>query len=461
MFNQFGQTMQSAITRALAEQQAQFVQALQAMQARGTTAGAAATTTPTAAVFAINPASHNNNTFLDFSKASDLKIHKNAATELATKCDLAPQKLGLFMEQLHAKAQTSGWNTLLTMKAQGGQDRYIVHQYGMVTRAHVETKVSTYWNKQDRLAQNDNQLLACLKASMTETATMELRSQRNKCQRNGEECGLYTLHTIIELATIQATAQIAVLKAELYEGLKTQMKTKNYDVKKFNDWVSAKVAELDARGDSPDELKMFLITSYCDVPDAEFKQYMWRVRDEYNKDPRNISMQEMMQKAKSQYDAQVLRDDWLKQTEQEAQIIALSARVNAAEQKMKSKTPTDKKRKDGDRKPAATSKKTRAGRNPNNPQWMHENPQKKKTITKDGKDWNWCIFHGDGQWVTHDPAGGKCRLSKYASETKKAEAAAFYGVDINVFQAQEEEAQALAAVAEPLFGDDQDSDNSE
>ena len=74
-----------------------------------------------------------------------------------------------------------------------------------------------------------------------------------------------------------------------------------------------------------------------------------------------------------------------------------------------------------DDKDDGSDKKTKKKKDKKDDIWFFKNPENKKTMTHNGKDYNWCPYHGEnGKWVCH--ALDKCEiLLKKQAEKKEGE----------------------------------------
>ena len=123
----------------------------------------------------------------------------------------------------------------------------------------------------------------------------------------------------------------------------------------------------------------------------------------------------LMELAKNKFSSLVEDNTWKQQTPEEKQIVAMTAEIKALKKAAKRNSKKD------DKDDGLDKKKTKKKSNKKDDAWFFKNPDNKKTMTCNGKDYNWCPYHGEnGKWVCHALEQCEIFLKKQA-EKKKGE----------------------------------------
>ncbi|KAL7565367.1 hypothetical protein ACA910_013587 [Epithemia clementina (nom. ined.)] len=187
------------------------------------------------------------------------------------------------------------------------------------------------------------------------------------------------------------------------------------DITKFNNWVKLQVEKLAARGQEASDLLTYLWKAYAHAPDPKFIKYIDDLKDEYKDGCANYTAQEVMTLAENKFDARVQTGEWAKPSDEQAEIVALTAQVETLKKNMVGKPKANV------AKPAAPAKgkgkpnlkvgakkqdkpKPKAGPKAPPAPWklVAPGPREAKMKTKDGKEFHWCRNHEiNGMWVRH------------------------------------------------------------
>ena len=164
----------------MADAQIQAMQAqINALQAQ---IAQAAQAPPVAGPFVLTPTLVMKNV-IDYSTASGQKLYKAAITGLETPFDGSPDNLPLFLADVKARANNSGWDALLTISDQhpvAPTDRNLITQHRMLSLENVKHAAQTYLGQQDRRAQNSHQMFEFLNNSLSEDTRKKMMTESEK-----------------------------------------------------------------------------------------------------------------------------------------------------------------------------------------------------------------------------------------------------------------------------------------
>ena len=149
-----------------------------------------------APVFALGPG--HNQTPLDFTDATAVKVFHKAIQPLSTVFDGKQENILPFLSNLQDRARNFGWQTILDIPV-GGRNLNIISDYGSVTIADVTTHVATYSGQPTRQAQNSEMLFHCLKQSLTSRFTAEVLIYKPRYHVDGVRSGALLLKQISTL----------------------------------------------------------------------------------------------------------------------------------------------------------------------------------------------------------------------------------------------------------------------
>jgi hypothetical protein len=303
--------------------------------------------------------------------------------------------------------------------------RNILKDYGILTIENVQAHSNTYLALQGRSAQNNMQLYNCLVHSLTETGQNKIMHETDKfTDANGRICGVCYLKVIIDSARVETNATTAHIRTNLSH-LDSQMYNKDYNIIEFNNYVKGQVAELNACGETSNDLLINLFAGYTSVPEPAFVQYITKKRDLYD-EGQNITPVQLMAYAENKYKTMVQATMWKPTTQKDDQFVALAARLEAlharnvkvAKNKAANKVANkgfppagnyNKKKIDDKGKKAKPANKGAGykGPNPEDYAWKKVPPTGgQTTIRRDGKTYHWC--HGHAAWTLH--SNQECRL---------------------------------------------------
>jgi hypothetical protein len=201
--------------------------------------------------------------------------------------------------------------------------------------------------------------------------------------------------------------QIKVLKDQFKE---LPDKIKGMDIESFNDHVRSTHTSLSSFGHQMDDedLVQYLLEAYKHSDDHIFNEHFKKKEGKWLKGEINLTFKDLLQDGQAEYAARKHNKEstWGALSQEQQEIIALSAKVDILKKEIKQKKRT-----------GPTPRNTPADTNTNNvpngrkkDEWKFSATVNGKTykagdkITKDGKDFWWCPHHYDhGMWCRHKP----------------------------------------------------------
>ncbi len=403
-----------------------------------------------APVFALAPALHGAEDFLDFSTSDGIKLYKAMRAPLSQKFDCSSKDLKVFLSAMGDKVEEFGWTNLVEIpqdledEDEDAPTRSLLLEYGRITIIDVLQHAATYVNEQTRQAQNSFAMYQCIKDSLTKEAQAKIMLKSHEYTIDGVKSGAALLKVVIQQAYLDSNATTLFIRMAL-TNLDDYMVKVDSDIKKFNDHVNDLVDSLSARGEATHDLLINLFKGYKACEDKEFVAFIKRKEDAYedNHSNQTITPESLMESAKDKFDTLMTKGEWKAQTEEQKKIVALEAKVQTLTRNIgknkgtKGDSDKDKgkgkgKGKDGEKKKKKQEK----------PKWMTVPPKDddSKTKTVDGKSYHWCPNHE--AWTRHKPSecqgkGFKKPEPKKEDEEKKSEG-----------NKRGKLAQALASIAE-------------
>ena len=186
-------------------------------------------------------------------------------------------------------------------------------------------------------------------------------------------------------------AQTAYIRHQL-SSLDVYMESIGSDIEKFNIHVKTLVQQLNARGETTQDLLVNLFKGYKAAADSKFIEYIEKREDEYE-DGDLVTPEALMTRAANKYKTLVLKEKWLAPSPQEEKVLALEAKVKFMYKKKGGNQPTIKKGEANEKKPNQKKSKEK-------PAWMSKEPNDKNVAKKvEGKEYWWCPIHKS--WTRH------------------------------------------------------------
>ena len=353
--------------------------------------------------------------YLDYNNPSHIKLFKSATYPFAQEFDVNQEGLKLFLENFKQRAFISNWWPTLTIN-RNGRALNLIDNYGMFTMEEVTNHAQTYLQQPNRNAQNSVQILECLSASLTEQGRQKvaLKVDQYTVTPAGAGAqpiadGLCYFKVIIQLAYLDTRATSTTICNRL-AALSSKISEFDDDVVMFNEYVETQVAALEARGKESNDLLVNLFNAYSSVSDSSFHPWIRAKKDAYN-EGQDYTVEQLLTLAKNKFMELKEEDLWKQQSPEEKKIIAMAAEIAALKKQNGKKA--DNKTSQNNNKGKSKSSGNKKGEVP----WYYNNPDNKKTMTRNDKTYHWCINHGkNGKWVIHHP--DQCKFNKKDSNDK-------------------------------------------
>ena len=388
--------------------------------------------------FALGPGRTND--VLDYTDSESAKIYYKAISPLETKFDGKPDHISVFLASVANRAHRFGWNNILTIPVGNNINKNLVKQYASVTMTQVTARANQYIGQETRDAQNSDMLYNFLIESLTEDFKEQVLLFVDDFTINDVPDGICLLKQIIVLTYIDNRATTAHIRDTLID-MSDKLVELDGNVTEFNNWVRAQVVRLNARGTDAPDLLYYLWKAYThDQHDSEFVSYIKDLRNMYNDGWADYTSEQLMVKAENKYKQRVQSGAWGLSSEEQAEIVALTAKLHAVEKQINAKsnnqtkprtTPgKDKGTKDKAKQSTKKTSSQSSGKSKDKFAWKDVKPTGTETKV-DGyatkqvgeKLYYWCPNHNDGagKWVIHHPK--ECKNASYQTETQTNDAA--------------------------------------
>jgi hypothetical protein len=267
-------------------------------------------------------------------------------------------------------------------------------------------------NKQNRAAQNNYMAVQSLFNSIDEDMMKRMLADKMSYTLEDnvtkEETAIAPLlfRSIIMKSETPGRGQIKVLKDNFKE---LPEKIKGMDIESFNDHVRSTETSLSSFGHKMDDedLVQYVLEAYKHSDDHIFNEHFKKREGKWLKGEINLTFKELLQDGQAEYAARKHNKEstWGALSQEQQEIIALSAKVDVLKKEIKQKKRTG---------PSPRANENERDTLPNNRQkdaWKFKSTVNGKQhkagdkITKNGKDFWWCPNHHDsGMWCRHQPA---------------------------------------------------------
>jgi len=242
----------------------------------------------------------------------------------------------------------------------------------------------------------------CLHNSLTESALAKITLHESEyITHDSIPSGVLMLKVIIRESYNDTNATVTFIRERL-SSLDTYIKSIDYDIGKFNQYVQDQLQSLHARGQDTQDLLSNLFKGYKATSDREFVQYIRLKENDYN-EGNEISPQRLMQLALNRYNTMKEGGSWNAPSEEQTEIIALKAQLKKLQKQ---------------RDPKST-RNSSTNQNSRYPEWKSKKPKEGEPKTKKvkGKEYYWCPKHK--MWTQHKP--DDCKKGQ-KSESKQTNA---------------------------------------
>ena len=268
---------------------------------------------------------------------------------------------------------------------------------------------------QDKRAQNNYNMLTCLKALLATEIQETLDSELSSYTTNGTGIASLYLLALIAHAEPGTHATVALVRTDL-TNLDLKMLELDSDIDKFNQYVRQQKQKLIQRREQTNDLLVNLFKGYLATRDSKFVQTISKIEEDYlhGKLP-NLTDETLMVEAHTAYKVRKEKGIWGKLSPDQELIVAMKAQLEELSDKRlkvntksgdSDKTKDLKKKLKNLQKEIKKKNKSKGSENKEDKwAWKNKNTDNKKKLSKNGKTYYWCPYHNDGKgmWVLHKP----------------------------------------------------------
>ena len=375
------------------------------------------------------------NMYLDYSAVQSIKFYNKGVEKLPGEA-FNGKLLLTWLIQVQDKANMFTWTSILTING-----RPLTQNFTKITMEEVRAHAQVYQDRSLREAQNSEMLIQCLKASITRTVYNKIYLQREKyiiLRKNTNEQvedGVCFLKTIIDnyhSNTRSSTKQIRKQLATLNHYMRNVAKG---DVTKLCEHTRELMFELNAAGETTNDLLANLIEALKEAPDSNFQRWLsnqvdlWSMRKlDWKQDGSDL-----MEEAEIYYQEAINTHKWGRKTYKPDVHYAFKSTTSEDELTEVEKTEDESKKYEEEIKALTVQLKEYA--TAYTARWSGPNEVKsdkkyawKKIPPKDGdpvtrkervnglsKTYYWCPYHL--QWTIHTPK--ECKRLPSGKEKSK------------------------------------------
>jgi len=291
---------------------------------------AAAAAAPT---FALAPGLHGN-AFIDYGTTAGRKLYEAATKSLyasgETKYDGEEPSMHNFCIRGITHSEAFGWEHICSVPTDPQQPdvdiKSIWTGYGQLPMEMVRNHVSTYIQTPTRAAQDSLQMYMCLFSSLTEAAQNRITVWASDYTVNGIKSGPLFLKVIIRESHADTNATTRKICSKLM-ALDVHLTSLNFDVTKLNSQVKIWVQQLQARGESTQDLFANLLQAYKTLPDADLVNYVKQKINDYD-EGHDLTADELMHMVGNKYVTRSGESDFEGGRKDKETLIALEAELD-------------------------------------------------------------------------------------------------------------------------------------
>ena len=284
-------------------------------------------------VFALAPGLQDN-TIIDYGTTAGRKLYEGAVTSLYTsgedKYDGEEGSLHNFCLKGVNHADAYGWEDVHMVPIDPTNPDDLLSlwtEYGLISMEAIHDHVLTYVSTQSRVAQDSIQMYRCLFASLTIEAQNRIAVWSDDYTVNGIKSGALFLKVIVRESHADTNATTRKIRGKLMN-LETEFAGVNFDVTKLNSQVKIWVQQLQARGETTQDLLANLLRAYKTSPDSEIVDYVKQKTNDYDKG-QEFTADSLMHLVGNKYVTRSNEEDFEDGRKDQDKIIALEAKLTA------------------------------------------------------------------------------------------------------------------------------------
>ena len=377
--------------------------------------------------FALVPADAAGVVF-DYTTREGLEIYKTATRPLYSgdedRYSVEASGLQTFLGLLVIRSIITSWSLTVPddINDPNAPSKHLIHQHGEISLDHIRTYAATFVNGNNRLAQENMQMVQAILNSLTLTGFNKVQVWKEDWNINGLPSALLLIKVIIREAFIDTNATTRILREKL-SSLPEQLTLLNHDITALNAFVMVTLDQLAARGETSTDLLANLFKGYLSTGDRVFTAYIEKKQEEYDEGS-SLTHTQLMEKAANKYKTMVENGTWMAPSLEEKKIVALEAQVQnlqrsarKPQQGIRTQQPPRKGQQGKQQskgKPQGKGKPKQKAK-PVIEEWMTKHPGEEfinRGIPKvvNGKEFWWCKNHK--RFVRHTTA--QCKLQAQA-----------------------------------------------
>ena len=276
---------------------------------------------------------------MNFGLKRDIELYNKGMASLAGD-PYDGTNLRTFLIKVGERARQHNWMPLLTF----ADNKTLIKHYGEVTKAEVRAAATAYLAVQDRRSQNSDMMFHCLHDSITDSIHMKVANDSDAYtfEIDGEniEDSPGFLKAIIDATYTNTLSNTAVARTNLVS-LDTYIEgLPDSNVTQFIQHVQTQLKMLKAANETTQDLPINLFKGVRKAKDKTFRSWLQRRYDDYKskKDPIPADARDFMEEVESYYKDRVTEDEWGKLDEDEEQMIALKAQLEARRARERTQT---------------------------------------------------------------------------------------------------------------------------
>ena len=273
-------------------------------------------TAVTQVAFALTPGAINASNIINLSSKTGILAFNQATTSLAIPFDGNSKDVNLLQSPLDRRATNAGWNAgtgnILMIADSSKENKNILTEYGCLTEKEIKASL-TFLDTPSRQAQNNQMMVECLLASLTEGCFLKISNEKNKYTielptkaKVKSAALLYKL--LIQKAIVDTRATTYQFRSSL-DNLENYMGIANSNIELFNMYVKNSREGLIARGETVDDLIMELFKGYKATSDTKSVEYIDKKKEAYL-DGKDFEPDELMQVALNKYILRKENGEW-------------------------------------------------------------------------------------------------------------------------------------------------------
>jgi hypothetical protein len=209
----------------------------------------------------------------------------------------------------------------------------LVIHHRLLTIENVRAHALTYVGQPVRTAQDAAWMYEFLRDSLTENARVRLTVEKAKFTINDAPDGPCYLKALLIKFFMETMATNYYLRESL-SLLPTKIKDLKSDIAKFNDHVDSIMLDLAAGGETSSDLIVYLFKSYLLIKDKVFNQFILNKKEKFDEGDPSITTQALMDSALNKYNTLKQSKAWKAKTPEEEKLIALTAQLKEARDKI-------------------------------------------------------------------------------------------------------------------------------